>query len=432
MTDARKSADQKKPARQGRQGQGQGRRSGRQNRRRPLGHRGHRRLGSQPSRARRHHPHGRQLGRQRDRRLAHQRADHRPGEVHRLHALLLLLPRRLDRDRERHGHGRRPRPLQGLRHLRRRVPRGRHHHERRGEGVAVATVAPILAVTGNEAVAEAMRQINPDVVAAYPITPQTEIVPDLRPVRGRRQGRHRVHHRRKRALGDERRHRLRRRRRPHHDGHELAGPGPHVGAPARGLGLPPAHRHGQRQPRPVGPHQHPLRPLRLHGLARHGLDPALRRGPPGGLRQSPHGGAHRRAPRRAHARHDHDRRFHRERRHRPAAGARDRAGAGVHRALQGHQPDARHGAPGHGGPVRRPAWLVLRAQVGPAASPWTGRSRWSPRSTASTPPSRAAATTCSTPTAWTTPSTPSSWSAPRPAPRAWWSTSCAPRASRPA
>jgi len=34
----------------------------------------------------------------------------------------------------------------------------------------------ILALTGNEAVAEAMRQINPDVVAAYPITPQTEIV----------------------------------------------------------------------------------------------------------------------------------------------------------------------------------------------------------------------------------------------------------------
>lgn len=32
------------------------------------------------------------------------------------------------------------------------------------------------ALTGNEAVAQAMRQINPDVVAAYPITPQTEIV----------------------------------------------------------------------------------------------------------------------------------------------------------------------------------------------------------------------------------------------------------------
>ncbi|OGS33111.1 MAG: pyruvate ferredoxin oxidoreductase [Elusimicrobia bacterium RIFOXYC2_FULL_34_12] len=33
-----------------------------------------------------------------------------------------------------------------------------------------------VAKTGNEAMAEAMRQINPDVVAAYPITPATEIV----------------------------------------------------------------------------------------------------------------------------------------------------------------------------------------------------------------------------------------------------------------
>ncbi len=40
----------------------------------------------------------------------------------------------------------------------------------------MAATAEILAVTGNEAVAEAMRQINPDVVAAYPITPSTEIV----------------------------------------------------------------------------------------------------------------------------------------------------------------------------------------------------------------------------------------------------------------
>lgn len=35
---------------------------------------------------------------------------------------------------------------------------------------------PTVARTGNEAMAEAMRQINPDVVAAYPITPATEIV----------------------------------------------------------------------------------------------------------------------------------------------------------------------------------------------------------------------------------------------------------------
>ena len=34
----------------------------------------------------------------------------------------------------------------------------------------------LIALTGNDAVAEAMRQINPDVVAAYPITPQTELM----------------------------------------------------------------------------------------------------------------------------------------------------------------------------------------------------------------------------------------------------------------
>lgn len=34
----------------------------------------------------------------------------------------------------------------------------------------------IVAVTGNEAVAEALRQIDPDVCAAYPITPQTDIM----------------------------------------------------------------------------------------------------------------------------------------------------------------------------------------------------------------------------------------------------------------
>ena len=34
----------------------------------------------------------------------------------------------------------------------------------------------VLALTGDQAAAHAMRQIEPDVVAAYPITPQTEIV----------------------------------------------------------------------------------------------------------------------------------------------------------------------------------------------------------------------------------------------------------------
>ena len=37
----------------------------------------------------------------------------------------------------------------------------------------------IAAMTGNNAIAEGMRQINPDVVAAYPITPQTELAEEF-------------------------------------------------------------------------------------------------------------------------------------------------------------------------------------------------------------------------------------------------------------
>jgi pyruvate ferredoxin oxidoreductase alpha subunit len=37
-------------------------------------------------------------------------------------------------------------------------------------------MAKVVAVTGNEAVANALRQVNPDVCAAYPITPQTEMM----------------------------------------------------------------------------------------------------------------------------------------------------------------------------------------------------------------------------------------------------------------
>jgi pyruvate ferredoxin oxidoreductase alpha subunit len=37
-------------------------------------------------------------------------------------------------------------------------------------------MSKVVALTGDQIAAEAMRQIEPDVVAAYPITPQTEIV----------------------------------------------------------------------------------------------------------------------------------------------------------------------------------------------------------------------------------------------------------------
>ncbi len=42
--------------------------------------------------------------------------------------------------------------------------------------MATVTNTKTVAVTGNQAVAEALRQINPDVVPAYPITPSTDIV----------------------------------------------------------------------------------------------------------------------------------------------------------------------------------------------------------------------------------------------------------------
>ena len=46
---------------------------------------------------------------------------------------------------------------------------------RNGEGRKGKMSKPMV-LTGDLAAAEAMRQIEPDVVAAYPITPQTEIV----------------------------------------------------------------------------------------------------------------------------------------------------------------------------------------------------------------------------------------------------------------
>ena len=61
-----------------------------------------------------------------------------------------------------------------------------------------------VATTGNLVVAEAMRQCKPDVVAAYPITPQTTIVEEF--AKFVAQGRVHTEYvmRRVRALGDER------------------------------------------------------------------------------------------------------------------------------------------------------------------------------------------------------------------------------------
>ena len=89
-------------------------------------------------------------------------------QVRELPALLVLLPRLGDRPRRRDVHRLRPRLLQGLRDLRGGLP-GRR--DRDGAGMT-----DVRLLTGGEAVAHAMRQIDPDVVPVYPITPQTPII----------------------------------------------------------------------------------------------------------------------------------------------------------------------------------------------------------------------------------------------------------------
>ena len=69
-------------------------------------------------------------------------------------------------------------------------------------------------LSGNEAIAFAMKQIDPDVMAAFPITPSTEIPQYF--ARGIR------------AQLDVRLHRRRGRRGAGHYGHVLCGPGPDV------------------------------------------------------------------------------------------------------------------------------------------------------------------------------------------------------------
>src|SRR5262249_13658801 len=112
------------------------------------------------------------------RRLAHRReALGRGGEVRQLPALLAPLPGLGDRPRRDDFRRLRLRLLQGLRDLRGGLPGRRDRDGRRGDaasGAGAAVTRQLL--TGGEAVAHAMRQIDPDVVPVYPITPQTPII----------------------------------------------------------------------------------------------------------------------------------------------------------------------------------------------------------------------------------------------------------------
>ena len=123
--------------------------------------------------------------------------------------------------------------------------------------------------------------------------------PDLREVRRRRQGADGDHQRRVGALRDERRDRRRARRRTHDDRHVVAGARTdgrgrlHRRLDAR------ADRDGARQPRPLRPDQHPLRPLRLDADPRFRRHPALRRERAGCVRPDGDRAPARRASRRA-------------------------------------------------------------------------------------------------------------------------------------
>src|SRR3972149_2271478 len=70
-----------------------------------------------------------------------------------------------------------------MRHMRRRVPgQGEgDKNDRGGEGfmTVVAKEKKQVGLTGNSAIAYAMKQINPDVCPAYPITPSTGIVEEF-------------------------------------------------------------------------------------------------------------------------------------------------------------------------------------------------------------------------------------------------------------
>ena len=141
-----------------------------------------------------------------------------------------------------------------------------------------------------------MRQIDPDVVPVYPITPQTPIIQTFAKFVADGKAQHGDRQRRVRALRDERRDRRRARGRAHDDRDLVAG------ARADGRGRlhrrldARADRDGARQPRALRADQHPLRPLRLDADPRLRRRPALRRERAGGLRPDGDRAAARRAP----------------------------------------------------------------------------------------------------------------------------------------
>ena len=177
-----------------------------------------------------------------------------------LPALLALLPRLGDRARRHDDRPHRLRRCKGCEICVEVCP-DRRALDGRGADRMIAVEQRLL--TGGEAVAHAMRQIDPDVVPVYPITPQTPIIQTFASMVADGQAHDRDRQRRVRALGDERRDRISARRRAHDDRDVLA----RARADGRGRLHRRLHaradRDGGRKPRALRADQHPLRPLRL-------------------------------------------------------------------------------------------------------------------------------------------------------------------------
>ena len=134
---------------------------------------------------------------------------------------------------------------------------------------------------GSQAVARAVALCRPEVISAYPISPQTHIVEALRPRPHRRARALRVPDGRVRVRGDVGGDRRLRGRcaRIHGDGEP--GPPLHGRGPLQRRRARLADRDDGREPRHRRADQHLERPQRLDVAARFRLDPALRRVEPG-------------------------------------------------------------------------------------------------------------------------------------------------------
>jgi len=147
-----------------------------------------------------------------------------------------------------------------------------------------------LATTGNLVVAEAMRQCKPNVVAAYPITPQTTIVEEFAGfvAKGKTDCEYVTVESEHSAMSA-------------CIGASAAGARVMTATSSQGLALMWEELYiasGMRlpivmanaQPRALRSDQHPLRPQRHHGRPRRGMGHVLRRDGAGGVRQHHHGG----------------------------------------------------------------------------------------------------------------------------------------------